>query len=85
MHPKKVEQLAERIRENLEKQPDTTNLNVHLEAAHAKLTELQAVRRHMKDKLARCIEQRDKALREVDRLRAELNNVNGSVNPKVRS
>lgn len=72
MHPKKVEQLAERIRENRESSSETSTMNQHLEAAHAKLVELQAVRRHMSARLERCIEQRDNALREVDRLRGEL-------------
>lgn len=72
MHPKKVEQLAERIRENSGIAANKAEMNQHIEAAHRKLVELQAVRRHMKAKLTRCIEQRDKALLKVDQLRAEL-------------
>ena len=72
MHPKQVGLLAERMREQSSGLPDNAKLNTHLEDAHAKLIELQAVRRHMKAKLGRCIEERDDALREVERLREEL-------------
>ena len=72
MHPKKVEQLADRIREHRELSSKSATPSQHLEAAHLKLVELEAVRRHMKAKMARCIQQRDKALLEVDQLRAEL-------------
>lgn len=72
MHPKKVERLAERIREDQEFSSNSTKLNEHVVAAHAKLVELLAVRQHMKAQLLRCVEERDNALREVDRLRAEL-------------
>lgn len=78
MHPKKVEQLAERIRENLDVAADDEKPNAHLAAAHEKLVELQAVRQHMKTKLARCIEQRDEALRKVDQLRAKLRKTRSS-------
>ena len=76
MHPKRVEQLAKRIRENRGILSDRPKGIEHLEAAHTKLVELQAVRQHLKAKLARCIEQRDNALREVDQLRAKLSKYN---------
>jgi hypothetical protein len=72
MHPKQVERLAERIRENHEISSNRTKLNQHVVEAHAKLVELLAVRRHLKAQLVRCVEERDNAAREVEHLRAEL-------------
>jgi uncharacterized coiled-coil DUF342 family protein len=72
MHPKQVERLAERIRENHEISSNRTKLNKHVVEAHAKLVELLAVRRHLTAQLVRCVEERDNALCEVEHLRAEL-------------
>ena len=72
MHPKQVERLAARIRENRRTSINGTKAITHIEAAHTKLVQLQTVRRQMKAELARCIDQRDNALREVEILRVEL-------------
>ena len=72
MHPKRVEQLAARIREHRRTSVNRTKAITHLEAAHTKLVQLQTIRRHMKTELARCIDERDNALREVERLSNEL-------------
>ncbi len=69
MHPKRVEQLAERIREHRRTSVNSANAVMHIKAAHTKLIQLQAVRRHMKAELARCIDERDNALRKIERLR----------------
>ncbi len=72
MHPKQVERLAARMRENRRTSMNSTKVITHIEAAHTKLVKLQTVRRQMKAKLARCVDQRDNALREVEFLRDEL-------------
>jgi GTP1/Obg family GTP-binding protein len=71
MDPNRVEQLANRIREHRESTVNVSNAIGHLEAAHAKLMQLQAGRRELKAELERCVEERDNALREVDRLNDE--------------
>ena len=69
MLPKRVEQLTERIRQHRRTSVNSAKAIMHIEAARAKLIQLQAVRRHMKSELARCIDERDNALRQVERLR----------------
>ena len=69
MLPKRVEQLADRIREHRRTSVNSAKAIMHIEAAHTKLIQLQAVRRYMKEELARCIAERDNALREVEHLR----------------
>ncbi len=72
MHPKRVEQLAARIRENQRASVNSRNAITHIEAAHTKLVQLQTARQQMKAELAHCIDERDNALREVKLLRVEL-------------
>jgi hypothetical protein len=71
MHPKQVEQLAASIRKHRRTSVNKTKAITHIEAAHAKLVQLQTVRQHLKTELTRCIDERDNALLEVERLRNE--------------
>ncbi len=52
MHPKQVELLAARIRENRRTSVNSTKAIMHIEAVHTKLVHLQTIRRQMKVKLA---------------------------------
>lgn len=69
MLPKRVEQLADRIRGIRKASVNSANAIMHIKAAHSKLIQLQVVRRSMKAEMARCIAERDNALRELERLR----------------
>jgi len=71
MDPNRVEQIANRIREQRKSAVNVSNAIEHLEAAHAKLMKLQAGRRELKAELALSVEERDNALREIDRLNDE--------------
>lgn len=69
MLAKRVEQLVDRFRGHRNNSVDSANAIMHIKAAHAKLIQLQAIRSRMKSGLARCIDERDNALRELERLR----------------
>jgi len=70
MDPKRVELLADRIREKEQSNRSNASIKKHLDAARAKLEYLQAARHKLKKDLAVCTEERDDALREVERLKA---------------
>ena len=70
MDPKRVELLANRIREQHEATSGAANVKKHLDAARAKLETLQSARQELKRDLARCAEERDAALRDVARLQS---------------
>jgi len=68
--PKRVELLANRIREQRETKSGAANVKKHLDAARVKLETLQTARQELKQDLARCTEERDAALRDVARLQS---------------
>jgi len=70
MDPKRVEMLADCIREKQESNRPNRAIKKHLDAARAKLEYLQAARHKFKKDLAERTEERDEALREVERLKA---------------
>lgn len=72
MDPRRVEMLADRIRESKKPSGDTLKFKKHLDAAREKLEYLQALRRQLQKNLARVSGERDDALRELQRLRARM-------------
>jgi len=72
MDPRRVEMLANRIRETNKPKGDSLRFKKHLDAARAKLEVLQGVRRTMKKDLERVSEERDEALRELQNLRSRM-------------
>jgi hypothetical protein len=72
MDPRRVEMLADRIREAEKPSGRSLKFKQHLDAARAKLEHLQAVRHQMKKDLACVSEERDDAVRELQRLRARM-------------
>ena len=72
MDPKRVELLANRIREQQKPGRDALRFKKHLDAARAKLEALSAMRQKMKSEIARVTEERDDALRELQRLRSRV-------------
>jgi chromosome segregation ATPase len=70
MDPKRVELLADRIREKQKATSGANNVRKHLDAARAKLETLQAARQDLKRDLALCLEERDAARRDVARLQS---------------
>jgi len=72
MDPKRVEMLADRIREAEKPKNNSLRFKKHLDAAYAKLEYLQAVRHQMKKELARVSVERDEALHELQHLRSRM-------------
>jgi len=70
MDPKRVDMLAEHIRDNEQSNRKNAAIKKHLDAARGKLEYLQAARHKLKKDLAECAAERDDALREVERLKA---------------
>ncbi len=70
MDPRRVEMLADRLREQNASSPNYTAVKRHLDAARAKLESLQATRRQLKADLVRVTEERDAAVNDLERLRS---------------